>query len=509
MMNAAQNLCAILIHVSSRLVGGLSSRYRLRAVLLAYVVLPLTAAFGLLWFLALLQFEKVSEQRMQEEIELVARAMQIPLSRALDGGSNDQLQQSLESALAIDRVYGAYVYDQAGDLVLAVGRQPESRQPKIREIAADGNRAGEYGEVAGRRIYSYFVPLSDVGGRVNGVLQVTRRRRDFDDHFSALRQQALVALALGAGLMIAVTMWGHHHALGKHVQRLARDMQRVAQGERRHRSVLHGPEEVSTLASALNTMLDSIEQSERKLTEQQRVQVALEQRLHQAEKLAAIGGLAAGVAHELGTPLSVVDGQAQRLQRDSTLAARSSRAVQQIRAQVRRMELIVRQLLAFGSNRSIEPRPVKVGEVVARACDTLADFARTNGVLLVKQIEGHDVVMVVDAAGLEQAITNLVRNAVQAAPGGEIQVRTRADSGAVRITVDDNGAGVPQEIRARIFEPFFTTKPVGKGTGLGLALAHRTIQDMGGTIDLVASELGGAGFEICLPQNKHPTAEAL
>ena len=507
MLRTVQNHCANLIHVSAKLIGGLSSRYRLRVVLLAYVVVPLIAVFGLLWFLALLQFEKISEQRMQEEIELVARAMQIPLSRALDGGSSDQLKQSLESALAIDRVYGAYVYNHAGELVLAVGRLPESGQPKIREIAADGNRQGEYGEVAGRRIYSYFVPLSDLGGRVNGVLQVTRRRRDFDEHFSALRHQALVALALCAGLMIGVMFWGHHHALGKYVQRLGRDMQRVAHGERRHRAVLEGPEEVSNLAVALNTMLDSIEQSERKLTEQQQVQTALEQRLHQSEKLAAIGGLATGVAHELGTPLSVVEGQAQRLQRDLTLAARSSRAVQQIRAQVRRMEGIVRQLLDFGSNRSTQPRPVNVSEVVTRSCDTLADFARTNGVLIAKRIDGQDIVMVLDAAGLEQAVTNLLRNAVQAAPGGKVRVQTRVDSGNVRISVDDNGTGVRQEIRARIFDPFFTTKPVGEGTGLGLALAHRTVQDMGGTIDVTPSDLGGARFEISLPQDTQPAAE--
>jgi signal transduction histidine kinase len=486
-----------------------SSRYRLRAVLLAYVVVPLIAVFGLLWFLALLQFEKVSEQRMQEEIELVARAMQIPLSRALGGGSIDQLKQSLESALAIDRVYGAYVYDQAGELVLAVGRQPESRQPKIRKIAAEGNRTGEYGEVAGRRTYSYFVPLSDLGGRVNGVLQVTRRRRDFDEHFSALRQQALVALALCTGLMIGVMLWGHHHALGKHVQRLARDMQRVAHGERRHRAVLEGPEEVSTLAVALNTMLDSIEQSEKRLTEQQRVQTALEQRLHQAEKLAAIGGLAAGVAHELGTPLSVVEGQAQRLQRDPSLQAQSSRAIQQIRTQVRRMERIVRQLLDFGSNRATQLRPVNVGEIVSRCCDTLADFAHTNGVLLMKQTESQDIVVILDAAGLEQAVTNLLRNGVQAAPGGKVRVQTRIVSGSVRISVDDDGTGVPQEIRGRIFEPFFTTKPVGEGTGLGLALAHRTVQDMGGVIDLTTSDLGGARFEIRLPQNTPAAAEKL
>jgi len=500
--------CASLIHVPIRLLRRLVSGYPFRFVLLAYVVAPLVLTFGMVWFLTLVQFEKLSEQRMQEEIELVARAMQPPLSRALDQGSSNRLRQSLDSALAIDRVYGAYVYNQDGELVLAVGHTPEIRQPEIREIAAEGDRRGEYGEVSGRRIYSYFVPLSDIGGRVNGVLQVTRRRRDFEEHFSVLRRQAMGALALCAGLMVGLVLWGHHHALGKHIERLAQDMQLVGRGQRKHRAVVEGPKEVRTLTVSLNAMLNSIALSEDKLKQQQQVQAVLEGRLHQAEKLAAIGGLAAGVAHELGTPLSVVDGHAQRLQRDPKLPPPAIRAVRQVRDQVGRMERIVRQLLDFSSRRPTKQRLAKVGEVVTRVCRTFDNFAETRGVKLSTQVEGQDVVMPLDIAGLEQALGNLVQNAIQAAPADNVLVRTQSDAGSYRIFVEDNGAGVPQEIRRRIFEPFFTTKSVGQGTGLGLALAHRAVQDMGGTIDVMSSDSGGARFEIVLPQERSSAQEA-
>jgi len=104
---------------------------------------------------------------------------------------------------------------------------------------------------------------------------------------------------------------------------------------------------------------------------------------------------------------------------------------------------------------------------------------------------------------LERALTNLVRNGIQAAAGGEVVVCTCVDEedGVYRVQVDDSGSGVAPEIRDRIFEPFFTTKPVGKGTGLGLALAYRAVQDMGGRIDVLSSDKGGARFEIRLPLN--------
>jgi len=480
-------------------VTGLRKRYRLRIVLLAQVVGPLVLLFGLLWLLALMQFQHLSERHMQEEIELVARALRRPLSRALDVGRDEELRRSLDSPLDIDRVYGAYVYDLEGDLVLAVGRHPHESQAEVRKIAVEGARRGSYGEVGGQRTFSSFVPLNDVGGRVNGVLQVTRRRSDFDEHFSTLRRQGLGALLLCTGLMVGVVLWGHHHALGKHVQRLAEDMRHVAAGERRRRSDLEGPAEVSALAASLNTMLDSIEQSERKLDEHRRTEAALAQRLHLAEKLAAIGGLAAGVAHELGAPLSVLDGHAQRLQRDADISLRSARAVEQMRRQVRRMEHIVRRLLDFGGGQSSRPRPVRVGQLTARCCDGLDDFARTSGVTVTQCIDEREMLVQADPDVLERAIANLVRNAIQATPGGNVRVSTQSDIGRVRIQVDDDGDGVPEEIRTRIFEPYFTTKGVGDGSGLGLALAHRTVRDLGGAIDLKASDLGGARFEVTLP----------
>ena len=473
--------------------------YRVRTVLVVYVALPLITTLGLGWLVAVWQLEQLSEQRMQEEIELIARSIQLPLGYALEQGSLQRLQQSLQSAAGIGRVYGASVYNEQGDLVMAVGARPDKWQPRAAEIAVGGGEQGEYGRTAGQRTYSYFVPLSGIGGTVTGVLQVTRQRRDFDAYFSRLRRQALVALAVMAALLGLLLLAGHHWSVGRYMSRLVRDMRTVEVGEPDHRATVNGPYELRQLAKSLNAMLDSLRRTQDKLLEQRKIKGDLEKRLQSAEKLAALGGLAAGVAHELGTPLSVVDGHAQRMLRIAEVGQPVQVSAGKIREQVRRMEAIVRQLLDLGGGRRRQVRTARVSEVVRRVCAEYVEMADAAGVSLCYTDSSKDQPRVLDILGLSQAVGNLVQNAIQSTPGGRVEVRVECNDAFTQITVDDDGPGVPEEIERRIFEPFFTTKPVGAGTGLGLALVHRAVEDMGGRIATGRSPIGGAQFELTLP----------
>lgn len=469
---------------------------RLRTLLLAYIVIPLTLLSGALGYYGLRELEQLAEERMQEEIQLVARSLQIPLGRALSSGTSDQVRDSLESAFALERVYGAYVYDNQGQTVLALGREPGPSQSEIQSIANQGVQRGEYGRTAGRRVYSYFVPLGEPGGLVTGVLQVTRRRQDFDDYFAQLRNRALVGLALSVGLMACLVYWGHHHALGKHLTALIGDMKRVTAGSRAHRTYVQGPQEVYIVAKTLNGMLDSIEHSELKLREQHREKNALEKRLEKSRRFATIGSLAAGIAHELGTPLSIVDGQAQRLQRQQTLSQKTSTALNQIREEVRRMERIVRDLLDFGSTRATRAIWLNLGEVVGQAMEAQAEFARSQKVSLIQHVEDPDAQIRAAPGQVERVVSDVLRNGIQATPGGQVRVRVWSQEGESHVWIDDDGPGIPDELHSQIFEPFFTTKPPGEGSGLGLALAYQAIQNLQGSIEIAKSDLGGARFDL-------------
>jgi PAS domain S-box-containing protein len=223
--------------------------------------------------------------------------------------------------------------------------------------------------------------------------------------------------------------------------------------------------------------------------------------LHQREKLAALGSLLAGVAHELNNPLSVVVARAVLLEERADPATQS--AATKIRVAAERCARIVRTFLAMARQQRPERGPVAMNEVVKEALDLAAYPIRTSSIEVVLDLAPDIPAIEADADQLHQVLLNLVINAQQSlqdkAGARRIRVATRFDTvtQTVRVTVADNGPGIPPEVRARVFEPYFTTKPSGNGVGLavslGIVVAH------GGTLGVTTAPEGGAAFEFALP----------
>jgi two-component system NtrC family sensor kinase len=471
----------------------------LRGALLLKVVIPLVAIMLGFSYLLLWTVERNSERRLQEEVELVARAVRLPLSDSLEKQHDRTSQQVLESVLGVGRVYGAYLYDDQGELVAFAGAiEPDQDQSSIQRLTADGKRRGGYQRIRGREVYSYFLPLEQSGGRINGLLQVTRRWNDFERDTRQLRMIAGISAAVLALASVCIVLLGHWAAIGRHLQDLTQSMARVAAGERQHRAPRSGPQEIAVLGRALNQMLDSIADAEQRMAEQKAREAELEARLRRSQQLAAVGRLAAGVAHELGSPLSVIDGKAQRVLRSETLENGQRKGLLQIRSQVQRLSEIVRQLLDFGRAAGRPPRRMPADVLAHSSAAAVADELAALNVELQLEAPTEPLYCEVDPPRFEQALTNLLRNAAQASPGGQVLLRWWREDECLLFQVEDDGAGVAEEHRTALFEPFFTTKPVGKGSGLGLAVVHGVVAECGGRIDLVESRLGGAAFRISL-----------
>ncbi|MFO7603794.1 MAG: HAMP domain-containing sensor histidine kinase [Gammaproteobacteria bacterium] len=473
----------------------------LRLSLLLFLVLPLIAALSLIGYLSLQRLERDTELRMQEDIELIARTLRGPVEYSLELGRAGSVAQALATTFQFDRVYGAYVYDGQGRRIAASGAQaPALRGRHLSELAAGSDHISEYQETAGKQVYSYFVPLTDSIGRNTGLLQVTRDGSDIKDYIAGVQIQALALLVLLALVLFAIVVYGHHHVFGRNLRRLVSSMARIGEGDTTHRAALTGPREIRMLAQGMNDMLDNIEQSRAQLNQQQRQKRELEQQLQQSQKMAAIGQLAAGVAHELGTPLSVVSGKAQRMLRKAELPAPVAEVFGEIREAVQRMELIVRQLLDFGRSNRLRLRPHTLDSIADCALAHVRDEAQHKAVQVTTEGPGVAPRMQADAVRMEQALTNLLRNAIQATgQGGNIALQWFVQEDSVGFQVADDGPGIPGELRNRLCEPFFTTKSVGEGTGLGLSVVQSVVRDHGGQLEIGESQSGGALFVMRFP----------
>jgi two-component system NtrC family sensor kinase len=225
--------------------------------------------------------------------------------------------------------------------------------------------------------------------------------------------------------------------------------------------------------------------------------------LYQREKMAALGSLLAGVAHELNNPLSVVVARAVLLEEQGSPGTQA--AATKIRTAAERCARIVRTFLAMARQQQPERGPVAINDVIAAALDITGYAVRTSSIDVIIDLDEEIPLIHADADQLHQVLLNLIINAqqsLQERPGPRrIRVTSRLDARAdvVRVTVADNGPGIPSAVRARVFEPYFTTKPIGVGLGVGLAVSLGIVEAHGGTLTVDCPDEGGAVFTITLP----------
>jgi PAS domain S-box-containing protein len=259
---------------------------------------------------------------------------------------------------------------------------------------------------------------------------------------------------------------------------------------------LHDADGVAYAVCGISTDITEKKRSAEELARQREA-------LHQREKLAALGSLLAGVAHELNNPLSVVVGRAVMLEEQGDSAARVMAG--KIRTAAERCARIVRTFLGMARQQAPERGPVAINEVVDAALDMTSYAIRTSSIDVALDQASDIPPILADADQLHQVLLNLIINAQQAlqdqGPPRRIRLKTHYDAATrrVSIAVADNGPGIPAHLRARVFEPYFTTKATGIGTGVGLAVSLGIVEAHGGEMKVDCPPDGGAVFSVSLP----------
>lgn len=481
----------------------------LRKHLVLYVFLPIAAVTTVLVWTAYVTVENLVETRLEREIELVARSLRMPVEGALREGDPRRLGEALGAVSEIGRVYGAIVYDAQGRRIAVAGdaMPGPAEQIQAAELVALGEERGGYASVAGEAVYSYFVPLSTRLGRIDGLLQVVREESDIELRLARIRVIGTATLIGTLAVMLLVLILGHRLALMKPVERLLTDMRRVERGDRSWRASVGSPRELAQLASGVNHMLDALDQAELEVAERRRAEIRLNKRIQQQEREAALGRFSASVAHELGAPLSVIQGDVRRLA-PLIVDDDGKRRLERIREQLKRTRRLIAQLMGLVREQPARPEPVDLAQVIERAVDGARPEAETSGISIEldpiesRSIESRPVEGV--AIRIEHAVLNLVRNAVQAARG-RIAVSLSVNETGVSVVVEDDGPGVSPDRRETIFEPFASQRGDGSGTGLGLSIVQSAAEVHGGDVVVGQSDrLGGGRFELRIPRGAAP-----
>jgi signal transduction histidine kinase len=324
-----------------------------------------------------------------------------------------------------------------------------------------------------------------------------------------IEERLVVAVGAVVGAVILSVLLGVVF-VGRPMRSLVEQARRIGAGDLSTRAIARRDDEIGELASEMNAMCERLASAQARAAAEAEARIEAVEQLRHESRLSTVGRLASGMAHELGTPLSVIAGRAKMIAMRETSADETEQSARTILGQTERMTKIMRGLLDFARRRSAHKSPADLAEIARRTRDLLAPLARKRDVdLRLSPGAEEPAIAAVDVAQVEQALANLVVNGIHASRhGGALVVRTErarrkppavhggAEADFVRVSVEDSGDGIAAEHLPHIFEPFFTTKDVGEGTGLGLSVAYGIMEDHGGWID-VESEIGkGSRFSL-------------
>lgn len=358
-----------------------------------------------------------------------------------------------------------------------------------------------------------YEPLIDSNNRVVGALYVGL----LEEPYLQLKNRAALLLCgllvLGSGVGFIMARSGADH-LSLPLRRLDQAAWRVASGERKIELTVDTNDEVGHLTTAFNHMTaalgareeelqsfnreleDKVAERSALLEEKSLSLIRAHEELERSDRLAAIGSLAAGVAHEINNPAAIIRGNIELLRRELTAEAGREEIVE-ILHQIERISLITQGLLTFAREEKLALRPLAINPLLEEILSQIGHQVPLRQTLMRTALADGLPLLAADRERLRQVFTNLILNALQAMDGsGVLTVSSRAHGQDVEVTVSDTGPGLTDELREKIFHPFFTTKP--EGSGLGLPIAYGILQTLGGMITVQSQQGGGATFIVRL-----------
>ncbi len=486
------------------------------------------------------------EEAVHKEVEAHALTLQIALEEDLIVEQEQVARRLISRLRENSELYGVFLFDESGQMTISSNENATQEMryaEEARQVIATGIRMKiPTRELNGQQVFSIILPLRK-GGKTVRALEVAQKISYVNQHIATARRDIMLTALLLSVAMLSVVLAVMHFGLTRPVRSLLEGALAFGRGDLDYRvAVPRGGGEFAVLAREFNRMADSLDVQRKAAAREAEERLELERKLRHTESLAIVGRLAAGVAHEMGAPLQVIDGRAKQLLNNAEAPLETrQRNLTIIRSQSERITRIVRQLLNLSRQYHLQFQSTDLVRLLNETVELLSVEAERGGIRI-DLSTAEEVTVRADSNLLHQVFLNIGQNAVQAMsqPGAFAASANgfangagngvagaygmngngngaRRPAKALRIEIDaagivredreylavrfsDTGGGIAPEHLPQIFDPFFTTKEIGQGTGLGLAVSNRIVEEHGGWIEAANNEAGGATFTVYLPK---------
>jgi signal transduction histidine kinase len=491
------------------LLGNLTTR------LVILVILALMVITGAYDYIRLVRERERLVEETQRDERIFAETLALAVSRNVRWGrTTAELKELLDDILVRPGLEAVTIYNPGGQVVaetVAPQALPPTADAILREAVATKKAASVRATLESGQVLRHIQPFRWPGGRT-GAIEVRQSLAGMEREFRrAVREKVLsrlVILALFILSLVSLTRW----SIARPIRALIAGARAVGRGDLTQRIEVHRRDEIGLLAEEFNRMATNLQAAHDERNREAEERVRLEREVQQGQKLAAVGLLAAKVAHEIGTPLNIISGRAEVLDGGGAPDHPGSPHLEVILKQTERIKEIIRALLDYTRPRQPSLRQEAIGPIVGRVADLLLVQCRHRGVRIELNLPLGLPRLLADPDQLQQVFLNLLLNALDASPSGErVQVATGPDpmlscegrAGIIRgqveqpclaIHVLDAGKGLTAEQLDHVFEPFFSTKGHGLGTGLGLPIVEEIVRGHRGEIEMLS--IPGQGTEV-------------
>jgi signal transduction histidine kinase len=480
---------------------------------------PLVGLMVLFGWIEELHNREILETVLEDERREIAQSIQTAAEDSDVETTPITAVELVDKASSFMRLIGLRLFDEHGALLFespALKGVPPPDPSLVMQTNETKKSSETHLKIHDRSVAAFLFPISGSDSKPIGVVEAFQEEAFIEEAASAARRSIIFltgTMIFAASIIVFIVI---RTAVGRPIAGLAASFADVASGDLAARAPARTDDELGNLAREFNTMCERLEDARKTLIANEEERRRIEASLRNAERLASVGRLAAGLAHEIGTPLGVIVGRAESLRRKLAGNERAQRSLEIITGQIERIATTVKGMLDYSRARDLNTAPTSLPDVLGKVIEFLEDRFQSGSIEVQTQFVRDMPLVPADADRLYEVFLNLTVNAIDAMPGGgKLAVRVRTEDrsrpgrpGPLRpyaaVSFEDAGCGISPKDLERIFDPFFTTKEVGKGTGLGLSISYGIVQEHGGWIEAESTVGAGTRITVLLPLEPSP-----